>query len=213
MSVLCCPPLVSTTLLNAHYTSLKNRLKEQGEANFLPPFDYRSGAIYDIYLGAPPSLPDRFCHGSSILEHCKSRLPAWTWGRCNDALNDALSQSKFEFTLEGEREQAMLRAVDFVCASPEYAARPADTPTEEPTPRVQALLATFRCAVPPPPDPEDWDVVLQPASYTLDVRADRFEWSAKYLEEVFVALLEAMEEHETEAEYWKTVRWMVYDKV
>ncbi len=207
----CSVPTKYHTPQRARCPSLKNRLKEQGEATFHPPFDYRSGKIYDIYLDNPPTLPDRYCHGSSILASCKSRLPAWTWGKCNDALDDALSQSKFEFTLEGEREQAMLRAVDFVCAYPEYAARPAD-PTEE-TPRVQALLATLRCAVPPPPDPEDWDVVLQPASHTLDVRADRFDWSAKYLEEVFAALLEAIEEHGDETEYWKTIRWMVYDKV
>lgn len=56
-------------------------------------------------------------------------------------------------------------------------------------------------------------MVLKPESDTLDVRNDRFDWSAEYLEQVFKALVDAVEENAGEKGFWKSLRWMPYDKV
>ncbi len=191
---------------------LQRHINQHGDtSDFLPPYDYRSGELYDVFLDDPPRLPDRYCHESPTLVHCKSQLPAWVWDECNKALDDALSQTKFSLSLSGERETAMLRAVDFVLAYPEYAARPA-SPLEM-TSRVHAVAATLNCAVSPPPDSCDWVTVSEVGSYTLEARAHGFDWSEEYLEELFASVLDAIQEHADEPDFWKSLRWLLYDKV
>lgn len=136
-------------------TSLKDQLKEHirknngDDSNFHPPYDYRHGARYDIFSDKPPTLPDPYCHGSPALTHCKAELPSWAWDRCNKALNEALSQMLFTLVLPGERAMAMLAAVSFVHAYPEYASRPSERP--EMTLRLLAVEETLNKAVPPRP--------------------------------------------------------------
>ncbi|TFK85978.1 hypothetical protein K466DRAFT_600721 [Polyporus arcularius HHB13444] len=196
---------------------VKKKLKEhiamnRDPAHFHAPYDYQPGGLYNVFLDEPPRLPDRYCHGSSILQHCKSKIPGWAWDKCNKALNDALSQTKFSIVLPGAREMAMLRAVTFICAYPEYATRPPGEPLVIP-PHLYTLAAMLECAAQPPPDPQDWDVVALPDSCTLDVRANRFDWNANYLEALFAAILDAVNERVDDPEpVWKTARWMVYDK-
>ncbi|RDX48801.1 hypothetical protein OH76DRAFT_1483599 [Lentinus brumalis] len=194
-----------------HRQDLQRHINQHGDtSDFLPPYDYRSGELYDVFLDDPPRLPDRYCHESPTLVHCKSQLTAWVWDECNKVLDDALSQTKFSLSLSGERETAMLRAVDFVLAYPEYAARPA-SPLEM-TSRVHAVAATLNCAVSPPPDSCDWVTASEVGSYTLEARAHGFDWSEEYLEELFAAVLDAMQEHAAEPDFWKSLRWLLYDK-
>ena len=159
---------------------------------------------------------------SAELALIQQAMPPWLWEACTRSL-DALYESDLTFgwlanvLYEGGRWDEltpMKAALDTLV--PTYPARPAEPlPSSPSVDRLRAVLASAARA----PDEGAGLGYGRPVDGLADLHShwpypvDWYDWSAAYLERLFAAILEVVEEHGVGAGGWESARWEVYDKV
>ncbi len=167
----------------------------------------------------PPWEPYDETFVSAERARIKEAMPPWLWEACTQSLNEVyhsdLIYGRLENALsEGGRWDELSPMKAALDIAPMYPARPADPlPSSPSVDRVRAVLACAARA----PEPQGAGYG-KPVAGLADLhncwpdQVDWYDWSADYLERLFAAILEVVEEHGVGVEGWEGVRWEVYDK-
>ncbi|KAM5536918.1 hypothetical protein V8D89_009465 [Ganoderma adspersum] len=169
--------------------------EEYSDANFPLPRTYQDWrAQMSISSFKPGSGPFNF-YGvgkSPTLLHIKERMVPWVWIAYNRALWEGLM-------------------MDALVMMPTYPPRPAELLAPSPSmDKVRAVLAD----APQKESQCNEGLTITVSQYDEYGNPDSFEfrWSEEYLEHLFTALIEVIEEHGTGPEGFEGIRWEVYNK-
>ena len=200
------------TLRESFYAKPQNRGK-----SFPAPDGYDSpgGSVRVIAIDPStiPSDPDDQWAVTPGLLRMKPQFPKWLWRACNKALDhDDLYYEGPHGLSRNDRERAMSSALKWIRR---YPVRPDSTlPASK---SVDELRAVLRLA---PKVAEELHKDVEQnldTRYKLDYHYDGFSgedsyfWGNRFLEDLFQALINVIEEHGLTG--WENVRWEVYDKV
>ncbi|PIL35043.1 hypothetical protein GSI_02830 [Ganoderma sinense ZZ0214-1] len=171
----------------------------------------------------PPGPRDPYIlSGSQTLWRIKEQMPPWFWTAYNKALwlidfhgAWGTGDSAPLFICDKEREGPMKDALKMMM--PTYPPRPPEPLA--PSPSVDKVRAVLADAAKLPPD-EQWgrdDIPGMKVTTEYDMygapESWEYEWSDKYLERLFLALIEVIDEHGTGPAGFEGIRWEVYEKV
>ena len=189
--------------------TLKDRFqaKESNKNEIFPAPSAYSEASVGIYSLPPaPKLldPDDVWIVTPGLIRVKPQFPRWLWRTCNDAL-DKVGISDWDVENHGlskqQREKALTSALKTLV--PDYPARPDSLLS--PSRSVDKLRDVLDRA---PKGTDDKDMESWEDGFSGETD---YYWSNAYLEQLFQALIDVIEEHGIEG--WRNARWEVYDKV
>ncbi|KAM5536914.1 hypothetical protein V8D89_009461 [Ganoderma adspersum] len=174
----------------------------------------RANAAKAKNLKAPMPAVDKA--GDAELARIKQTMQPWLWDACNRALDADIEPT--DFVTEGghlfRRVQDRVRPMkDALEMTKTYPVRPDKLlPQSASVNKLRAVLAaSLRLQT-----GDNFGVVdvegLVFCSCYAPYEIEWYEWSAEYLEQLFAAILEVVEEHGLGETGWATVRWEVYDK-
>ncbi|KAI1782097.1 hypothetical protein LXA43DRAFT_1151152, partial [Ganoderma leucocontextum] len=218
---------------DAYLTKLHERhASKKGESSlFVQPASYDAGSgkrhrdttpdknpmcIYPNVV--PPWEPYDETAISLERAHIQQSMPPWLWDACNLALNELYEADLVHGWLdnvlsEGGRWDELSPMKAALDVAPMYPARPSEPlPSSPSVDRVRAVLACAARA------PEAGVGYGKPVDGLEDIHScwpdpvDWYDWSVDYLERLFTAILEVVEEHGVGVEGWESLRWEVYDK-
>ncbi|PIL35029.1 hypothetical protein GSI_02816 [Ganoderma sinense ZZ0214-1] len=195
---------------NKYLTKLRAmRIKKHGPHSYFPQpstYDDPRGGVYgaSIQPGIPSgsNVGDPYVGRSPTLLKIKNQMAPWLWTAYNKALSDLDEPNWMSIGLSGrglftedrDREWPMKRAL--VPAST-YPPRPAHPLASSGS--VDRVRAVLEEATSLPEGTQEEDV-------------EDYEWSEDYLERLFSALIEVVNQHGLGAEGLEGIRWEVYDK-
>ncbi|PIL35006.1 hypothetical protein GSI_02793 [Ganoderma sinense ZZ0214-1] len=198
---------------------LKREQKEGRLKSNLLPYDYSPGARYDLSRPFPPELEDRYVCNSDILMKSKRALASWIWDACNVVLDHVLLDGaipRCPDDLTAVREDAMERAVAFIDSQRKLYARRPEEPLGPSSSKALLWLRRILEQAPLAPVPGSalWGAPFPGLDFVRaeEERYSYYDWNEAYLERVFTAACEVVEELGAGRDGWRTVRWEVYDK-
>ena len=201
-------------------------LKKRGAHAYFPqPRTYHNprGEVYIVSMnpGSSCRSADPYVGKSPTLLNIKNRMPSWLWIAFNKSLSAVDEQDEMAMALGGgffmkdkDREPPMK---DALAVAKTYPPRPLEKlPSSVSVDRVRALLAEAASA--PSETDSDWGRDDTPSltfrsSHCGPELIEEYEWSADYLELLFAALIQLINELGLGSEGWEGIRWEVYDKV
>ncbi|EKM54317.1 uncharacterized protein PHACADRAFT_210127 [Phanerochaete carnosa HHB-10118-sp] len=189
------------------FESYLNKLKERFYAKpenrhkfFSAPSAYSTATVGIFSLPPAPKLldPDDEWVVTPGLINIKPQFPRWLWRACNKKL-DKIGDSEFNFEYHGLKKQQREKALRTALATlvPKYPPRPDSLlPSSPSVDKLRDVLSRT------PKSSDDEDMESWEDGPTGDTD---YYWSDRYLEQLFQALIDVIEEHGIEG--WENVRW------
>ncbi|PIL35026.1 hypothetical protein GSI_02813 [Ganoderma sinense ZZ0214-1] len=149
------------------------------------------------------------------LARIKQSMQPWLWDACIHALDADIEPTDFVMA-----DGRLLRRVrdrlgpmkDALETTKTYPVCPAQAlPPSASVDKLRAVLAASPCL----PGELDFGADVERLTYCtcyVPYEIEWYEWSAEYLERLFAAILEVVEENGLGETGWATVRWEIYDK-
>jgi hypothetical protein len=183
------------------------QLKRSPGKQFLTPESRRSGYVSIVSLPKPSgSLPP-------VLLAVKIRFPSdWLWDACNDALStpdDYFYGPSLKLTERANRLAEALPGARNKSPLGWYPSRPTSPlPSSLSVDALRAVLDHAPSTHYDSPPDEGMDCDEDGFTGTIS-----YEWGVRYLDSLFAALIEVINQHGLGDDGWKNIRWDVYDKV
>ena len=164
---------------------------------------------------AAPPIVDKAASNAE-LARIKQAMQPWLWDACTYALDVDIEPTNFIF----ESERLFRRMRDRVRPMKDVLEETKSYPMRPPQPlppsagvdKLRAVLAASAHL----PKEMDFGIEVEGLAYRSCFSPNEiewYEWSAEYLERLFAAILEVVDEHVLGEAGWATVRWEIYDRV